>query len=291
MLSSSYFEGNQMTTLSTTPTDVDMTPRNMTFDFENALSGDWHSNDPFKTAFFNAMSILFPIGEKHFIDSVAKFKDRVTDEKLLAEVRKFTIQEAMHTREHRKFNQRLCQLRGYDLGLMEARLTADQDRLKKELPPIVGLYSTVAYEHFTAIMADRLLRDPRILEGADPALAPMWRWHAYEETEHKAVAFDVLVVAGGTHDARKKTMRLVTLRFAQHMIFNINHMLKCDGHSFFQRLKLWAGGLKWLFGREGFLRSLKSDFLDYFNADFHPWQHDNRELLTNFEKEIETLAA
>lgn len=280
-----------MTALSTTPADVDMTPRNMKFDLEDTLGRDWHSNDPFKTAFFNAMSILFPIGEKHFIDSVAKFKDRVTDEKLLAEVRKFTIQEAMHTREHRKFNQSLCQLRGYDLDAMEARLTGDQDRLEKELPAIVGLYSTVAYEHFTAIMADRMLRDTRILEGADPALASMWRWHAYEETEHKAVAFDVLTNAGGTHDARKKTMRLVTLRFGQHMLFNINHMLKTDGYSFFQRLKIWSGGIRWLFGREGFLRSLKSEYFDYYKADFHPWQHDNRELLVSFEKEIEALAA
>ena len=280
-----------MTVPSTTPAGVDMTPRNVTFDLEPALGGNWHSDDPFKTAFFNAMSILFPVGEKHFIDSVAKFKDQVTDEKLLVEVRKFTVQEALHTREHRKFNEHLCSLRGYDLDLMEARLTADQDRLEEELPPIVGLYTTVAYEHYTAIMADRLLRDPRILEGADPALAPMWRWHAYEETEHKAVAFDVLMAAGGTHDARKKTMRLVTLRFAQHMIFNIDHMLKRDGYSFFQRLKIWAGGIQWLFGREGFLRSLKSDFLDYFKADFHPWQHDNRELLVAFEAEVEMLAA
>ncbi|MBV1934853.1 MAG: metal-dependent hydrolase [Parvibaculaceae bacterium] len=280
-----------MTALSTTPADVDMTPRNMKFNLDDALGKDWHDNDPFKTAFFNAMSILFPIGEKHFIDSVAKFADQVTDEKLLAEVRKFTIQEAMHTREHRKFNQRLCQLRGYDLDRMEARLTADQDKLEEELPPIVGLYSTVAYEHFTAIMADRILRDTRILEGSEPSLASMWRWHAFEETEHKAVAFDVLSAAGGTHDIRKKTMRLVTLRFSQHMLFNINHMLKTDGYSFFQRLKIWSGGIRWLFGREGFLRSLKNEYLDYFKAGFHPWQHDNRELLVSFEKEIEALAA
>lgn len=281
-----------MTASSMTPEDVRMTPRNTNFDIEQALARDWHSNDPFKTAFFNALSMLFPIGEKHFIDSVAEFKDCVTDEKLQSDVRNFTVQEALHTREHRKYNEHLCRQRGYDLNAMEGRMERDKERLDSDaVPKIMGLYTTVATEHLTGVLGDQILKNPAYLEGADPVMASMWRWHAYEEVEHKAVAFDVLTAAGGSTKGRNQAMRLMALRLTQFTTFNINHMLKRDGYSFFQRMKIWAGGLKWLCGKGGLLRESKADFHDYFRADFHPWQHDNRHLLTEFEEEVEALAA
>ena len=47
------------------------------------LDGDipkyWLDNDPFKTRFFDALSTLFPVGEKFFITCVRDFKDRIND--------------------------------------------------------------------------------------------------------------------------------------------------------------------------------------------------------------------
>ena len=54
---------------------------------------------------------------------------------------------------------------------------------------------TVALEHVTAILADALLTDPRHLAGASEEATAMWRWHAIEEIEHKAVAFDTFLAA------------------------------------------------------------------------------------------------
>ena len=50
-------------------------PRHPTFDLEEALAGDWNGGDPFRTAFFNAMSLSFPSGERFFIDAVREHEE------------------------------------------------------------------------------------------------------------------------------------------------------------------------------------------------------------------------
>ena len=95
---------------STMPNDLSIEVRNMTFELEKILATDWADNDPFLTAFFNAMSISFPSGERNFIDSVRAYEDRITDPKLASEVKDFYQQEAIHSREHRKYNRLLCHI-------------------------------------------------------------------------------------------------------------------------------------------------------------------------------------
>jgi predicted metal-dependent hydrolase len=62
-------------TLSQTPADVPITPRNREYDVARSLGRDWFDQHPFKTAWFNAMSMTFPLGEKFFIDSVRHYAD------------------------------------------------------------------------------------------------------------------------------------------------------------------------------------------------------------------------
>jgi predicted metal-dependent hydrolase len=40
-------------------------------------------------------------------------------------------------------------------------------------------------------MAHDLLTNPKSLEGIEEKIKALWKWHAVEEAEHKAVAFDV----------------------------------------------------------------------------------------------------
>ena len=50
---------------------------------------------------------------------------------------------------------------------------------------------TIALEHYTAMLAEILLSDPSRFGDSLKGYQQMWYWHALEETEHKAVAFDV----------------------------------------------------------------------------------------------------
>ena len=85
--------------------------RNVKFELSEQLSKDWLDNDPFKTAFFNVLSMRFPPGKRLFIDSVRQYQDEVKDPKLKEEMIRFFDQEGMHSRKHRKYNQMLCDLK------------------------------------------------------------------------------------------------------------------------------------------------------------------------------------
>jgi len=68
-------------------------PRRVRFDLSR-VPKYWHSESPFLTYFFMSLSIVFPEGERFFIDSVRRYEDRITDPRTRAEVRAFIRQEA-----------------------------------------------------------------------------------------------------------------------------------------------------------------------------------------------------
>ena len=76
-------------TVSSTPLGVSVKPRSLRFDGSEELKTLWHSDDAFRTAFFNALSLQFPDGEQQFINAVRLYQDRVDDPKLKAEIRGF----------------------------------------------------------------------------------------------------------------------------------------------------------------------------------------------------------
>ena len=142
---------------SNTPANVPITPRNRKHDLAASLAGDWYDKHPFKTAWYNSMSITFPLGEEFFIESVRAFADQVVDPKLQAEVRQFCGQEGFHRREHDRYNRTLCQLRNYDLGYLEKRLEKNIELSRKMYSPLQQLAMTAALEHITAILAESAL--------------------------------------------------------------------------------------------------------------------------------------
>ncbi len=267
-----------MDSVSLTPADVPVVPRNRNHELADSLSGDWFGNHPFKTAWFNAMSITFPLGEKFFIDSVRQFQDQIDDPKLAAEIRGFCGQEGYHRREHDRYNRLLCDLRGYDLDYMEGRLEKNIALSYKYMSPLQRLAMTAALEHITAIMAESSLSEGSPMEEvADPAMRKLWDWHAAEEMEHKSVAFDVYRAVGGTEKMRIRIMRQATFYLMVDILVGLVHMLRRDGRLWSPGL--WAQGWKFLFARNGILRRVWPAYRQYFRKGFHPWQRDTRELL------------
>ncbi len=261
-----------------TPEAVAITPRNREHSVEAQLATDWFDQHPFKTAWFNSMSITFPLGEKFFIDSVRAYADRVEDPKLQKEIRQFCGQEGFHRREHDRYNQALCRQRGYDLGWLEGRLEKNLELAKKMLSPLDQLAATAALEHITAIMAESQLGPDSPMKGkVDPAMEQLWDWHAAEEMEHKSVAFDVYIAVGGGERMRKSALRRATWFLFYDVMVGAMHMLKRDGKLWQPRL--WREGWQFLFARDGILRRLWPAYKDYYREGFHPWQRDTHQLL------------
>src|SRR5215212_1291647 len=180
------------TTTVPTPLDLSIRPRDRRFGRGAALERLWHGGRIEATAIYNALSTTFPAGETFFVESVRKFRDGAPP-KLAEEIKGFTTQEAIHSREHDAFNRRAADA-GYDLTKLEEQVEY-RLAVTRTKPPIVSLAATMALEHFTAILAHQLLANPRHLDGADHETAELWRWHACEEIEHKGVAYDTWLFA------------------------------------------------------------------------------------------------
>ena len=275
--------------ISKTPDGVTIQPRNMNFELEKSLATDWADNDPFLTAVFNAMSMSFPSGERNFIDSVRHYQDRITDEKLLNDVKGFYKQEGIHSREHRKYNKILCEQRGYDYDDLESVFLRriEMGNNDPRITPRVILASTVSVEHFTASFGESLL-EGRILKNIDGPIGELWQWHALEELEHKSVAFDVYEQIGGSHEMRTRVMRLsmVTL-----LIDTLRVTFKILRHD--KQMWTWStlkGLSKFLFSKTGFIRAHVPAYKDFFRKDFHPWDRDNRDLLEQWQGKLELTA-
>ena len=265
-----------------TPPELSITPRDRRFGRQAATPRLWHGGSVEATAIYNALSTTFPRGEAFFVESVRAFRDGAPP-KLAQEIKAFTTQEAIHSREHDAFNKRAGEA-GYDLTKLEAQV---EKRLAvtAEKPRIVSLAATMALEHFTAILAHELLRDPRHLEGADRATADLWRWHAVEEIEHKGVAYDTwLHATRGWPRAKRwklkaRVMLYVTRNFVVDRTAGALELMRQDGVT---GLRAWTRLLTYLWVRPGMFRKIAGAWLKFFLPGFHPWNEDDRELLAAY---------
>ena len=249
---------------------------------------DWHSKGPPVTHFFNALSIFFPVGERFFIASVRNYRDQVTDTQLKKAVTAFIGQEAMHGREHEGYN-RLLKDDGMPVGTLDRIVACVLGAAQKLTPKSWQLATTLALEHHTAILADLLLSRPELLQGSEPAFVRLWRWHALEETEHKAVAFDVWNEVLGesriNHLVRGTIMAMTSLIFLGLVATFSACMIETDTLTRRQPRGYRALG-DFLLGADGMFRNSLPAWRDYFRRSFHPWQHDNRHLLAQVDSVI-----
>ncbi|MDX1588434.1 MAG: metal-dependent hydrolase [Oleiphilaceae bacterium] len=264
---------------------VDIVPRKRQFDLQSELARAWHGNDAFRTAFFNALSMQFPLGEHSFIESLRAYRDQIEGDQLKAQVRAFIGQEGFHSREHQRYNDALVQRYGEEaIDRIETHFKRQMDFVAS-LPRSRRLAGTCAAEHYTAAMAHILLSDPAALAGVSDEMKALWKWHAVEEMEHKAVAFDVFRQQVGNERMRRIVFAFVTYNFARQTLQNMLVMLRAEG-------KLWSpgtwiGGLNFLWGRPGVLRKGLPLFAAYLKRGFHPWDLDDRHLIEQWKAEYE----
>src|SRR4051812_6138126 len=266
-----------------TPANLTITPRDRRFGREANTPRLWHDGRVEATAIYNALSTTFPVGEAFFVESVRAFRAGAPP-KLAEDIKAFTTQEAIHSREHDAFNKRASQA-GYDLSKLEAQV---EKRLAvtRSKAPIVSLAATMALEHFTAILAHQLLANPKHLAGADQEAADLWRWHAVEEIEHKGVAYDTWLHATRhwpqwkRWKVKAKVMLYVTRNFLVDRTAGSLELMRQDGVT---GLDAWRRLLWSLWVRPGMFRKIAGAWGRYFLPGFHPWNEDDRHLLREYD--------
>lgn len=230
------------------------------------------------------LSSVFPDGEDYFVRSVRQFRDQIDDPELKRQVAGFIGQEAMHGREHRAFNAKLSEL-GYPTKQVEWITRKGLAIRERIATPKANLAATAALEHFTATLAEVVLTDEDTQRafGADP-MRDLFLWHALEESEHKAVAFDVYKAVGGGERTRVITMHVLRFGFVIGMVAGTILSLLGD------RATYRRGALRrsWRDLRSSAV--LKKDvwvrLRDYCRHDFHPDDYDTTELVAIWRERL-----
>lgn len=229
-------------------------------------------------------SAVFPEGEDFFVRSVRRYRDAIDDPDLRRQVAGFIGQEAMHGREHRALNEHLGRL-GYPTRFIDRFNRLSLLVTERLFPPQMQLAITAALEHYTATLASVLLTEAEA-QGAfvDEEIRTLFLWHALEETEHKAVAFDVFQEVSGDDAMRRRIMRIVTADLLIGIVAGLAVSLATDRSAWRpSRLRASARALKHSpFWRRDVVERLR----DYNRPGFHPDDHDTTALVAEWRDRL-----
>ena len=262
-----------------TPERAPIASRRVEFDFDRIDGPYWYRENVVATAFLGALSAVFPPGEKEFVRSVMHYRDRITDDALRSDIRGFAAQEGSHSNQHRRANEWLDR-NGYGASAITAKVEAFNADFAERFPPQVHLAVTVVMEHITAILAEYVLTHPERMAEMPPAVRAMFEWHAAEEIEHKAVAFDVYDQVVGDRDLLRLVCLVGTASFVYYSLMDTRTALRGAPRAPTLRDLVETGEL--LFARRGIFASIGRRYLDFYRRDFHPWMHDNQHLVARW---------
>ena len=242
------------------------------------------SGDLVMSHVMSTLSAVFPEGEDFFVRSVRNYRDQIVDPELKKQVAGFIGQEAMHGREHRSFNKQLSAL-GYPTWIIDKFVGWGLKFGERVLPKTVQLAITAALEHYTATLAEVLLSDPKAQDMLNvDEVRSLFLWHALEESEHKAVAFDVYEEVSGNTFVRVMVMRAVTVGFIFGIAGAAILSMFADRAALNPR-RVWRsfGALRqspWLNGKV--LRDIRA----YNRRGFHPDDRDATALVERWRAEL-----
>lgn len=244
--------------------------RKLLIDLQEPLPARWCGGDAFKSAWFNALSMSFPLGEQYFMDSVRAGLKTLAPEvqaRMAPEIQAFIGQEATHRRIHSLFNAHLARQ-----GLVNTLEPRAQRRMQANAFRDVKIHvaATAATEHITALFAEWMFRHPEALQGSQDRLQTLWMWHSAEEAEHRSTAFDLYQAMGGSHAWRVRLLSVITTLFFTDVLRQTMRNLWHDGSLF--HWSTWRSAASFLFAKDGMLRGNVRAWRAYRAPDFHPTQ-------------------
>lgn len=261
-----------------------ITPRNMDFDLDE-LPRHWMAGLPVSTAIGNALHLIFPMGERFFVRAVRHYAGEIDDPTLREQIRGFFGQEGRHAHEHERVFATL-RAQGYDIDtFLGWYKRVAFDLIERVSPPALRLSVTAALEHYTAILAEGALSEDGPLQLMDPKMQRLLRWHAIEEIEHKAVAFDVLKSVRPSYALRMTGMALATALLGMFWAVGAASLVRQEKGLGLREIlrQLRQTQQRQPIVRQVFLRGIR----EYLRPSFHPWDNDNLDLARKHLEELQ----
>ena len=263
--------------------------RKVNFDVKD-INKHYVDNSIFGTHFVNAMHVVFPEGEKFFIRSVRHFmKDVKDDAELTDRIKKFIGQEGVHNVEHEKFWGIL-----ENMGIPAYKFANFYNKsayrfvegnifrfLGKKKGHEMTLSITTALEHFTALLGEGLLvRNPFFDLPKDVEM--LLKWHAAEELEHKSVCYDVFQKVSGDYNTRIAGMLIASGILWFYLGAGQLYFVAVDKNKNWIDLPKDLAQFLYTLSKSESMRSVAKKYFDYYKKDFHPDDHENYHLATEF---------
>jgi predicted metal-dependent hydrolase len=250
-------------------------PRSPQFRFDE-VPRHWFAGSPLATHIANGANLLFPAGERFFVRSVRHYVKAIEgDPVLMEQVRGFFGQEGRHANTHEKQFAYL-EAQGYRLdGFARVYEAVAYGAVERIAPPELRLAATVAAEHFTAIMAENAFR-MRLLDAAHPVMRDFLLWHAAEEIEHRAVAFDVLQKVNPSYALRMAGLAVATIMLAGFWTAGTIVLLrqeKLGVRRLLREMKAFGDARKDAGGKTISDSVFRRGIREYVRRDFHPLQN------------------
>jgi uncharacterized protein len=247
-------------------------PRDPAIDL-SAVPRHWFAGNAVATAISNGINMLFPSGERFFVRSVHHYADRIKDPTLRAQMKAFFKQEGHHARAHDRLND-VMRAHGYDIDRFLELYETISRWIEARVPAKLNLAGTAAAEHFTAILADGAFSEG-VLDDLHPQMQELLAWHAAEEIEHKAVAFDVLREIDASYAWRMGGLAYATVMLGGFWVWATVQLMRQDKlpwrkvRSQLIALRKRDPVLRRVFGR---------GIRQYIRRDFHPRDNANEHL-------------
>ena len=266
--------------------------RRVNFIFNKDNPRFYYKNNPFSTHFINALHIVFPTGERFFVNSVLKHQKEITDDKLKKQVRNFCGQEGVHSAMHEKFWKILDEngyiIKGYEnhidklLHKIIAKIEIEGTRINN-----IDLTATVCLEHFTALFGHALFEHVELNQDIVPKdMAELFQWHAAEEIEHKNVAFDVFQKVDKDEHIKRVTLMPIVTALLYFYLGIGTMMLMYQDRKHIQLSKLPKQFYDFATGLFSDLHGdLIKEYFSFFKKDFHPSFLNDYHFAENFFKD------
>ena len=141
--------------------------------------------------------------EPFIVKSLRKVMPQIRDEALREEVDRFCRQESQHYQKHADFNELILARNYPGLEARIKRLRDDFDGYLRHRSDRLRVGFVEGFESFTSqnaltLLASGLFEHKR----SEPRFAGLFKWHLFEEIEHRNVAYDIYQHLYGNYRVR-----------------------------------------------------------------------------------------
>ena len=270
---------------------LDVPVRHMNFAFDPAVADDrFYMKAELASAYFEALSIFLTFGEDLVIETARHHRQFLTDPELKRRVTVLIGQEAIHSRVHNEWNDVLAQHR-FPVPLFRFLAGKVFDHTFLRFPQPLKLSMMAGIEHFTAVLAEFMMKhEANFFHSDDERQRALWMWHMLEESEHKDIAYDVYQSLNGSYPLRVIGFVIAAITIVLLVPFAATLVPVIRRPANLLSPRYWrdvARSTQLIFGLgDGVYGSSIKHILDYLRPDFHPNDHDTRELIAYYRDRL-----